>query len=103
MFHKLIRFVLPALLLAATTGALLSNSASADHRNERYWTNHWNWYDGTFRPYYRNYYRSYPQYGYYDNWYGNRYRPYTGGYYYEYPSYQGERYQLGPLTIEHWH
>ena len=54
-------------------------SAKADHN--RYWRNHWGWYDNTYRPYYNNYYgRNYG--GYYAPNYGGYYsRPYYGGYY----------------------
>jgi hypothetical protein len=53
-----------------------------------YWTNHWNWYDNTYRPYYyRSYsyspgYRSYgPAYGGYGNYYGPGYSNYGYGNY----------------------
>ena len=65
-------------LKAVLLGALLSLSFASPKavQADDYWTNHWNWYDNTYRPYY---YRSGATYGpgYYNN-YGYNYGP---GYY----------------------
>ena len=63
-------------LSAAVVGP---SNAQADD----YWTNHWNWYDNTYQPYY---YRSYrPSYGYY-----------SGPGYYQAPGYYGPGYYSAP-------
>jgi hypothetical protein len=71
------RFV--QMLLASTVlglSLLVQRPAAAQ---DDYWTNHWNWYDNTYQPYY---YRSYrPAYG--GGYYGPSYYGggYGGGYY----------------------
>lgn len=45
-----------------------------------YWNNYWNWYDGSYRPYYNRSYRS--------SYYGS---PYYGSSYYGSPYYSGYR------------
>lgn len=86
-------------------------SASAQ---DGYWTNHWQWYDNTYRPYYHSYYNNYNGGGYGPAYYGspgyynNSYPAYTGsGYYNNY--YYGPSYvvpyhgvQVGPLNFGWW-
>ena len=69
-----------ALIRTLLFGAVLGLSylgIGSTSRADDYWTNHWNWYDNTYRPYYyRNYYAqpyySQPSYG---GYYGNYYAP----------------------------
>ena len=89
--------ILSTLFLAAT--ALLSFAATpTPAKADDYWTNHWNWYDNTYRPYYyRNYYSGPGYNGYYNNGYGyaapgyynnGYYAPGYGNYGYGYTPYQ---------------
>ena len=84
---KLIRVLLLAAAIVVPLVAV--GVASADD----YWTNHWNWYDNTYRPYYYRNYSYAPGYntyapGYYGSpyggYYGNAYSPYGYNYGYGY-------------------
>jgi hypothetical protein len=78
------RSFLKALLIGAalSTSYFVPAVVSADD----YWTNHWNWYDNTYRPYYYRGYGTNP--GYNNNYYGPGY----GNYNYYGPGYGGNGY-----------
>jgi hypothetical protein len=97
--------IMNKLLLLLVVGALLAlpmlTPAPASAQDD-YWTNHWNWYDNTYRPYY------YRNYSYYGPGYNNYYSPgynygYAPGYYnnpygYGYTPYQSY-YGAGPVGV----
>jgi hypothetical protein len=66
------------LLVGMVLGLSLIAPAPASAQDD-YWTNHWNWYDNTYRPYY---YR-----GGYNTYYGPGYSNYGYGGYYSQPGY----------------
>ena len=82
-------------ITAFLLGAVLSLSfvlPGPAQAQDDYWTNHWNWYDNTYQPYYYRSYRSSPGYyssGYYNSpgygYYGPGYG--TGGTGYGYGGY----------------
>jgi len=78
-----IRILLLGALLSLSFVVLGPAQASADD----YWTNHWNWYDNTYQPYYYRNYSYSPGYsGYYAPGYTTGYAPgyYAPGYYNNY-------------------
>jgi hypothetical protein len=80
--------LLKSLFFAAAV-ALSYATVTSTVKADDYWTNHWNWYDNTYRPYYyRNYYSG-PAYssGYYNNGFYGGPAYYGGGYYS--PGYNG--------------
>src|SRR5258708_4240201 len=109
------------LLLGTTLGLSLMVFSPAPAQADDYWTNHWNWYDNTYRPYYYRNYSTYgPGYnsyygpgnyyapGYYTNPYGSAYGPYYTPYrsYYGTPGVGygrtyggGQAVNVGPLTF----
>jgi hypothetical protein len=56
-----------AFALSLLTVSPLTSAAGADD----YWTNHWNWYDNTYRPYYYRNYNAAPAYSNYGHGYYN--------------------------------
>ena len=74
---------------SALTVVLLSGTSTAHAQRNRYWHNHWGWYDNTYRPYYNNYYYG----GYYRPYYYNN--GYYNGYYNSYPGYYGPNVYYG--------
>ena len=102
MIRCIRRFLLSAVL------ALAAMTAAAPAKADPYWTNHWNWYNGTYRPYYSRHYYGPSVGGYYGNgYYGNGYAApnYGNGYYYG-PTYYGPYYgggvSIGPLRFGWW-
>ncbi len=89
-------------LLGVAVLAIQPTPAKADP-DDRYWRNHWGWYDGTYRPYYhRRYYYAPPSTYVYPP------APYYGGTtYYNYgpaPAYPyyGGGVVVGPLRFGWW-
>jgi len=68
------------LLLGTTLGVSLLAVAPQSAKADSYWTNHWGWYDNTYRPYYQRqyYYNPYPPRTYYGPSYSSGY--YTAPY-----------------------
>jgi hypothetical protein len=83
------------LMVAAVLGFVMFGATpSAESAPHPYWTNHWGWYDNTYRPYYNNYYYSAPAY--------RPVAPYYGGYYgspYYYNGYTGYNSFYGPAYV----
>jgi len=52
-------------LVGSVLALMLALTPSPAAGQDNYWTNHWNWYDNTYRPYYYRSYSSVPAYGYY--------------------------------------
>jgi hypothetical protein len=71
----LFRIVLFGAICTLSTPALGPPTAQADD----YWTNHWNWYDNTYQPYYYRSYAARPAYGTYSG--PAYYQGYAPGYY----------------------
>jgi hypothetical protein len=96
------------LLLGATLGVSLLAVAPQSAKADSYWTNHWGWYDNTYRPYYqrRYYYNTYPPPAYYGPSYSGGYytapysTPYNGPYYGG--PYYGSGVRVGPLQFGWW-
>jgi hypothetical protein len=89
------------LLLAATLGLAVSAGVPSTARADTYWTNHWGWYDNTYRPYYQQRYYSSPAYNYPPPaYYGPTYN--ASPYYYNTRPYYGTGVQVGPLQFGWW-
>ncbi|MGQ0634147.1 MAG: hypothetical protein ACT4QC_06040 [Planctomycetaceae bacterium] len=102
--NKLLR----TLVLGTVCGGSLLLATPEPARADRYWRNHWSWYDNTYRPYYQRRYYGSPYYrGYYYNppsaYYGSPYygNPYYGNHYYYGPP-SGGGVQIGPLQFGWW-
>jgi hypothetical protein len=109
--------ILRSLLLASVAAVSLGAIAPAPVQAQDYWSNHWNWYDNTYRPYYYRSYYSNPGYysapgysnygpgyspGYYgQGTYGTPYRNYygTGGVGYGRTYGGGQAINVGPMTF----
>jgi len=70
------------LFLVGCVLTLMVLAAPSPAAADDYWTNHWNWYDNTYRPYYYRSYSNAPTYGYYGP--GTSNYGYAPGYYNNY-------------------